>query len=248
MRVQHRQKHRERFLLERFLENAGLLAEILEEREAPDFIIRSEGRSIGVELTEMFISHGTTDNPKQAQESVSTRIVSQAREIYVGSGGQPAHVSIGFAPGRDLRKLNRGRTASDLASFVRSLGLTDGQYIQWRPETIESPLPAEISFVHALGVPNVRMAHWTVPRAGWVAPVTVEALQARVDEKVKRLRNYRDTVSENWLVIFADATKPSGLFDAQSFLEARKVASPFSRTFFYGYPDRVVVELGAQLG
>jgi hypothetical protein len=246
MRAQDRQKQHERFLLERFFEDAALPAEIVDELEAPEFIVQFEGRRIGVEVTELFISHDTTQNLMQAQESISAKIVSRACQIYDASGGLPAHVSVCFGPGRDLRKLNRDRTANDLATFVRTLNLTEWQRVDWRPGDFEGPLPEEISFVHALGVPGREMAHWTVARAGWAAPVTVGALQMRVDEKAMRLPKYRETVAENWLLVIADATKPSGLFDARSQIETGVVSSPFSRTYFYGYPDRMVMNLGAK--
>jgi hypothetical protein len=239
------QKQHERFLLERFFEDAALPAEVVEEREAPDFIVRFEDRFIGVEVTELFISHDTNRNLMQAQESISTRIVSRAQQIYHASGALPAHVSVCFDPGCDLKKLNRDHTANELASFVRSLNLAEWQRADWYPEECDGPLPHEISFVHALGVPSFDMAHWAVARAGWAAPLTADVLQARVDEKSTRLLKYRDIVRENWLVVVADATKPSGLFDARSQFDVAGLSSPFSRTFFYGYPDRAVIKLGA---
>jgi hypothetical protein len=89
------------------------------------------------------------------------------------------------------------------------------------------------------------MAHWSVARAGWVAPLAVTPLQARIDEKAKRLPTYRDTVAENWLVIVANAMKPSQLIEVKDGFDPRRISSPFARTFFYRYPDRAVVELGA---
>jgi hypothetical protein len=239
------QKQHERFLLERFLEAAALEADIVEEREAPDFIVRFEGRSIGIEVTELFISHDPRQDLLQVQESIATRIVSRAQQIYQGSGARPAHVSVCFAPGCDLRRLHRDRTASELAAFVRSLDLGEWQRADWRPEESNGPLPDEISFVHALGIPSFEMAHWAVARAGWAAPLTPEVFQSRVDEKAQRLSKYRDAVEENWLIVVADATQPSGLFDPSSQFDASRVSSPFSRTFFYGYPGRAIIELGA---
>lgn len=89
------------------------------------------------------------------------------------------------------------------------------------------------------------MAHWSVARAGWVAPVTSGALQSRVNEKARRLPEYQNKVEENWLVIVADRTKPSQMFDAKPDFDPRGISSPFSRTFFYGYPETTVIELGA---
>ena len=238
-------KQFERILLERFLEDASLSAKIAEEREAPDFIVCYEGRPVGVEITQLFVSHDQSQNLMQAQEAITGRIVSRAGQIYETSGGPPVHVSVCFRPYSDLRNLNREHTSKELASFVRSLNLSEWEYFDWRPEDSEAPLADEISFVHALGVPSFDMAHWAVARAGWAAPVSVDILQARIDEKSLRLAMYRKIVNENWLVIIADATKPSGLFDTRSEFDVQDVSSLFSRTFFYSYPGRKVIELGA---
>lgn len=239
-----RKKQRERFLLEQFLDAADLHAEILEEREAPDFLIRYEGRLIGVEVTELFISESANLRSLQAQESISARIAARAHALYRESGAPPAHVSVCFGPGCDLRGLNRDRTAILLSTFVQDLNLTVWQRMDWRPKTLNGPLPLEISSLHVLGVPSHDMAHWSVAGAGWVAPLTESSLYPRIVEKAKRLPGYRAITRENWLLVVADRTKPSQLFDLGNNLNARAISSPFSRTFYYGYPEKPVIELG----
>lgn len=54
--ISERRKERERFLIENFIRNANLDAKIIEEREAPDFILCVDGELVGVEVTELFIS------------------------------------------------------------------------------------------------------------------------------------------------------------------------------------------------
>ncbi len=240
-----RQKQRERFLLERFFDALGLPVTIIEDnREAPDFIAQVEGRKIGVELTDVFIHHQTDGNLPQAQESISERIVSSARQLYQESGAPPAHVSVCFSPASDLRQLDRDGTAVSLASFVRGLNLIQWQRVDWRPEQLHEPLPSAISFVHALGVPTFEMAHWAVARAGWVAPLTVGALQSRVDGKADKLLDYQKVVAENWLVVVADRSKPSQLLRAVPDFNPRAIRSPFAKTFYYGHPDKEVIQLG----
>jgi hypothetical protein len=239
-----RQKQRERFLLERFIEAAGFRAEITEERESPDFIVRFYGRAIGVEITELFISHDAGRTLPQAQESISTKIVSRAEQMYQASGASPAHVTVCFGSGCDLSSLNRDQTASALAFFIQRLGLSEWQRVDWRPERLDGPLPHEISFVHALGVPSFQMAHWSVARAGWVASVEIDALQLRIENKAVRLQEYTEAVVENWLIVVADSTKPSQMFEVKPDFDPRKISSPFSRTFFYRYPGKAVIELG----
>jgi len=238
------QKQRERFLLERFIDASLFDVEILEEREAPDFIVRAEGLLVGVEVTELFISHDIHGNTPQAHEANSAQIVAKAQQFYRESGGAPAHVSICFGPGHSLRGLNRDKSAQMLSDYVRGLNLSPGVHINARPEELDGSLPDEISFVHALGVPSFDMAHWSVARAGWVAPLTLATLQERIDAKAKRLSRYKDAIAANWLLIVADARRPSSQIEAKSDFNAQAVLSPFKRTFFYRYPDRFL-ELGA---
>ena len=244
MSVVIRRKQHERFFLERFFEDAALTAEIVEEREVPDFIVRFEKRTIGVEITSLFIANTTPRNLKQEQESISTSIVSKAQKIYETSGARPVHLTVCFAPRRDLRKMNRDSTAEALSTFVRSLNLLDGQRAEWRPEELDGPLPDEISYINALGVPRFEMAHWSVARAGWATPLTTDALQVRVDKKSQRLSAYQKAIDENWLIIVTEGTKPSGLFYLNSQFDASNISSTFSRTFFYNYSNREVIELG----
>src|SRR5437899_2604314 len=185
-------------------------------------------------------------SPLKAHESTSTKIVSLAQSIYQESGAPPAHVSICFSPSASLKDLNREQTARLLATFVHNLGLTCWQRVDMHPEDFEySQFPEQISFLHALGVPNYGMAHWAVARAGWVAPLDIEALQARIAEKSAKLDEYRKVTAENWLVVTSDGTKPSQMFNAPPDFDPSVIISPFSRTFYYGYPDRVLIELGS---
>src|SRR5437764_1048680 len=95
-RVTTQQKQHERFLLEGFLEAAELQAEVVEEREAPDFLVRFESRLIGVEVTKLFILDNANPSSLQTNESISTRIVARAQQLYQNSGALPAHVSVCF--------------------------------------------------------------------------------------------------------------------------------------------------------
>lgn len=243
MSAANRKKQHERFLLERFIEASGLSMQIVNEREQPDFLVHFEERLIGVEVTQLFISHDSNGLLPQAQESISEKIVSRARQVYEAGDAPPAHVSVCFSPGSELRQIDRDGTARQLASFVSGLNLSPWQRADWRPGYPGS-LPYEVAFVHTLGVPSREMAHWGVARSGWVAPVTVEALQSRVDEKASRLSKYQDSVAETWLLVVADGMKPSQLFEVRSDFEAHRVTSPFARAYFYAHPDRAVVELG----
>lgn len=185
-------KHSERFFLERFVEAAGLALDIIEERETPDFLVCVEDRVVGVEVTRLFVAHDTNGPLPQAQESISDGITRTARRLYESKGGSPAHVSIYFSH-RDLRRVDRSQLAASLATFVLDLALVAGKRSDWRWGLGDRILDEHIGFLHTLGVPDRKMAHWSVARAGWVAPVTADVLQERIDKKAQRLAEYQAT-------------------------------------------------------
>jgi hypothetical protein len=117
-------------MLERFIDAAGMSLDILEEREAPDFIVRVEDKVVGIEVTRLFISNDRNGSSLQAQESISLGIVARARKLYESAGGPPAHVSVHFAY-RDLRGIERDHLASSLAAFVLNLDLVPWRRSDW---------------------------------------------------------------------------------------------------------------------
>jgi hypothetical protein len=240
-----RQKRRERFLLERFIEASGIEAQIVEQREAPDFVVQVEDRLVGIEVTGLFVSPGSHGGTLQAQEAISSRIVVKAQQLYQVIGAPPAHVIVCFVPDCDLRDLNRDNASRQLCDWVHALNLSPWQRVDWRPDESHGLLPDEISFIHALGVPTFSMAHWSVARAGWVAPLTTAPLQARIDAKAELLQRYCAVTAETWLLIVADSMNPSSLIEIRSDFDGRAVASPFGKTFFYQHPH-TVLDLGME--
>ena len=241
---ENRKKREELIFLENFLKIAEPEAEIIEtDRESPDFILRQNGRLIGVEVTKIFISNEKGPNTLQARESKASQIISRAQQYYQSSGEPSVSVNIVFHPGYDLTKVLVDSTASLLASFVKDLKLADGQSVSWKPEEAVSPLPDEISYVQVRRVPEASMAHWGMAGAGWVASLSASILQERIDAKKKLLPNYLKEVDEHWLLMVANKTKPSQMLKTPDGLDDFKVQSPFSRTFFYPYPENRIYEL-----
>lgn len=241
-----RKKGRERFLVESFARSSRMDMKVVAETEPPDFIVEFEGRQFGLEVTELFVNALAGPKSLQAFESIATRIARRARALYIASNAPPAHVSVRFMPGADLGRSNREATARAIATFVAGLQVDEGRYVRWYPEDGENTLPDEIAFIHVLGVPNYDMGHWVVPRAGWVAPLTDAIVQTRIDQKALCLPAYREVIQENWLLLVSDRTRPSQLFDLGDKLNPDRIHSPFSRTFFFAYPEDVVLELGGR--
>ncbi|HSV35535.1 MAG TPA: hypothetical protein VLI46_08255 [Ramlibacter sp.] len=237
-------KEREQYLLRSFLDSAGLAAEVVDpDREAPDFVLQFEGRLVGLEVTEIFIANDGGPIEPRARESIGERIAKLARRRYEQLGGKPVHVTIGLTLGGELRDLNRSETAEKLARFLLTIDPKPNQYVAWEPSYDRDPLPPEVHYLHILGVPTWEMAHWYVPQSGWVAPLEEELLQAAIDEKSSKLRDYRLAAPECWLLLASEGWSASQLFDGLPELRPEAIRSPFDRTYFFSAFEKFVLQL-----
>jgi hypothetical protein len=223
-------KERERRFVQSFLRISGLPAKILEEREAPDFLLEFEGRRIGLEVTEVFVEDDGSPIKPKAVESIVDDIVARAKQRYEECGGKPLHVSFGFSRNADMRQLNRREAAEAIASFLLALDPPVDELVKWdRRWPRRDQLPQELSFMNILAVPGATKSHWSTPRAGWVAPLTANFLQPSIDEKSKKIARYQGTVRDVWLLLAIEGRAPSQFFEPSQ--EIPTVASSFNRTY-----------------
>lgn len=225
-----RKKERERRFVQTFLKISSLPAKILEECEAPDFLLEFEDRRVGLEVTEVFIEDdGGPIKPKVA-ESIVDEIVTRARRRYEERGGKPLYVSFGFSRNANMPQLNRREAAEAIADFLLALDPPVDKPVNWerRAHRLDQ-LPLQLLSMRILAVPVATMAHWSTPRGGWVAPLTASFLQPSIDEKSKKIARYQGAVHDVWLLLAIEGRAPSQFFEPSP--EIPTVASSFNRTY-----------------
>ena len=249
-----RQKKRERFFLDRFLEHQGILPTDIQQPDppAPDVLINLEGRKVGIELTELCVrSKKSEAHPQpaeepllQAVESITDLIVSKAREIYFDADNPPVLSTVVFS-NRIAIDQNRDQIAKLIAHKIQSMSLRDPQVVDWRSSedgNEEHPLSELVAFIHTCRVPERRFARWTVARAGIVATLSPEHLQDSIDKKARKINGYKKYAEETWLLIVADRTRPSQKFSIPPDFPLDSLSSPFAKTFYYCYAAEEVLE------
>jgi hypothetical protein len=248
-------KQHERFLLDRFLEHQGITPTNIDPGESPDFLISLDGRAVGIEVTELFIQRcnsGTRllpeDPPLQAIESISTQIVSKAREIYFDANNPPVLSHIVFSTRMtpfDKRKGNQ--IAKLIADQIQSMNRQDSEGCDWRSreDEKENPLSEWVTFISAWRVPEIRFARWSPNRAGFVSTLTPAHLQEAIDKKVPMIDDYKKRAEEIWLLIVADRTRPSQKFSVMPGFPLDSISSPFAKTFYCGYVSGEVLSFEA---
>lgn len=243
--MESKKKKRERGLLEQFLAASEIEAEIVDGLcEAPDFILLVGGRRVGIELTELFVQPGKKRDAPQARESLANKIVLRAREIYLESGSPPAYVSVHFASNCNVSAIDCKETAEQIAAFVKLQKLSPGKAAHWRSQHQDSTLADAIVSINMIGITEPTKARWVCKSGGWTFPMTKEILQKAVDTKSKRLPDYVENVSTNWLLLVSDTAKPSQFFEHPTLEVATSIQSPFDRTYYFGQFDKFVVALG----
>jgi hypothetical protein len=237
-------KHRERHLLECFLKSAGIEPLAIMEHEKPDFILSLPHGKVGIEVTELLKTTHPSAPPERAQESIADQVIEKARRLYEQRGGSPALVSVLFSPGHDLRKVHRDELANVIAVFIEKLAVNNGQRVIWRPGDMDIELPDAVSFAQILGVPSKKYANWSSPRAGWVACLTSEEIGKRISAKAVKLSEYKKSADQVWLLIVADRTRPSQMFEHRGAFDPTALKHPFERAYYYSYPENLILTLG----
>ena len=245
-------KQRERFFLDQFLEIQGISPISVQQFDPPDFLIDLEGRKVGIEVTELFIrtvrskAHHlpTKDILLQELESITDRIVSKAREIYLNAGNPLVLSTIVFS-NRITVDQNRDQISELIAHQIQIMNLPNSQKAQWRSSEDEygHPLSESVTYIHSYRVPERRFARWTVARAGLVTTLTPKHIQEEIGKKAKKLDAYKKHAEEIWLLIVADRTRPSQQFSDAPDFPLDSVSSPFTKTFYYDYVRKRVIDL-----
>jgi hypothetical protein len=255
MKSDDKKKLHEKFLLDRFLEHQGITPTRIDPGESPDFLINLDGRVIGIEVTELFIQRCNSearllpeDPTLQAIESISTQIVSKAREIYFDANNPPVLSHIVFSNRiTPVDKRKGDQIAKLIADQIQSMSRQDSKGAYWRSseDEKENPLSEWVIFISTWRVPEPRFARWSPNSAGLVSILTPARLQEEIDKKASKINTYKKRAEEIWLLIVADRTRSSQKFSVMPDFPLDSISSPFTKTFYYGYVSDEVLSFEA---
>jgi hypothetical protein len=244
-----KKKAREEFWLNQFQSAADLKFEIDDQRELqerPDFLIRYQGRIVGLEVTELQIdrdrgpSKGST---LQKEFSLERSVVSRAQELYFAKKNRTINAMIYFrtGPGQSLQSVNRQDLAKAIVESLRQVDLDPFAQCRLDPYS-NPPIPPPVGFIYARGLPNEITPRWQLVAPGWSKEFQSSDIESLLAEKNALIGRYRETVAENWLLIAADGRNPPGMFRAPEENHADLPSSEYDRTFLLCEPDRFLIE------
>lgn len=190
MRTQHVDKKELEFL---YLLEARLASQIfpygvLEQQERPDFVLHSDGRTIGIEVTQL-----CREAPR-AEAGRLAKVPAKAKEHYSQlADAQAVDVSVAF--GRP-EKISFNALTTSLAKFVHLHQNKVGM-------SFERGLPEGFCWI-GIHEPREPRGCWHAPRVFDAELASRELIESRIAEKNRRLLDYRLSASEVWLLIVND--------------------------------------------
>jgi hypothetical protein len=240
-----RQKRDERARFDLFAELlTGYPMRLLSHDDTPDFLVECQGRTIGVEHTELFgrqtRSARRPHTPVQL-EGIQKDIICKAMRLYLDQASPPVTVKVWFDPGMKRTKLTRGRCktiATELSRFV-------AEWIRTAHTPDEWPRPGdripEISHLSIYG----RHLAWSIENPPLVGPASVSDIQRTIDEKDTKCDAYRRKCDECWLLVAADRYNRAQAFDFSPDDSSLRhcYVSRFERLFFLELGQRWLREL-----
>lgn len=209
------------------------------ESESPDFLVKSPGGIVGVEITRIFRSAEPGDPPPQSQDTERDLIAERA-QTFAGQSMDPVIVDIYFNSRALLTKRDRDNLAKKLVDLVASSmpGLGENRLIENQP-----PVNSQVSHIDAVHIwrPHPLRSHlWQVGDAGIVNDDFAPSLQHLIADKDGKVDCYREKCDSCWLVVVADWRGPSAFFEISDRMVEHTYASLFDRLYFLeGYSGRV---------
>ena len=236
-------KDHERHHLDRFLAASGLFpAQPVQGHEVPDFLIGERPCLVGVEVVQYFRPTDSGNRPLQEQESLRSRLVAQAHELYAGGAGAPVRVSVHFSDYSLLSKQGLRPLAEHIARLVHTCSLEpwEGRELSWEDGLADTPA---IDSLMVYGLPDGFDSEWVAPGFGWVPVLQSDEIQSIIDTKALRLSTYPTDVSLTCLLIVLDGFAVSSMVQVPAETAAHVFPAPFDRLFLFQNFGAKVLEL-----
>jgi hypothetical protein len=197
----------------------------------PDFLVITEEGPLGIELRQLFHPRPDVGPPLQALESNREAVLKQAREMCELDDLPPLFVCVDFDLCTPIPAGRRSLIAHKLFQLCADFLPSEGAPVELKRESLNSKfLPREIRELHIQRIG--RRHHWTDIEAGMVLEDARQLLQNAINEKASKLDSYLRRCNRCWLLLTADAFRPSNFIDIDEATRSHTYESPFEKTYF----------------
>ena len=237
-------KQVERWQFDRFRQIHGALTEgnVVEDEE-PDFLV-SDGRLVGVELTELYWEEASGALPHQAIEALRARIAEAAWRKYDVKGLSPVHVSVHFNPSYVLGKRDVPRLSDAIAdwaaSHIPAAGTSFSEEYEWENRAY---FPKEVDQLSIFNFAGFEESFFSSPGAAFIPELCRNDIERALRLKEPKVETYRTKCEEVWLLINCDGGRLSNVFKLSDGVLDEVFDSSFDRAFLFQHVAEKVHEL-----
>jgi hypothetical protein len=201
--------------------------------DEPDFLVFTPSGVLGVELRQVFRPSSSKSGPAmQALESIRKDVVAEAQKDCELRGLPPLLVDVRFAHHGHLQGARRRDLAHELAGLVAQRVPPEASRVVVERRPFVRELPPEVYELSIARLPPHRSHRWTILEAGMVEEDTRALFQQAMSEKALLFGSYRRRCDRCWLLLVAEALRPSSFIEPDEASIHHHYESPFERTYF----------------
>jgi len=163
--------------------------------DKPDVIVKGE-RSLGVEITNLFLTSGADKSSEQIQRRWRKQVLQRAQTLFLRAGGKRFELSVDFDPLKPVSDIEQ--TARALSSFAGQLTNSESGMVS--PSLFNHIEPIRSIYLNANQYAD---AIWRLTQRFSVPNLSVERLQEVVTEKSKKISEYQPC-DQYWLLVVVD--------------------------------------------
>lgn len=219
----------------------------IESTEEPDFLVRTQGWTVGIELTDLHRETPTGEIPQQASEAMRRRVIARAQALYNAGNHPPVLASFFLHDSIHIKKDEVEPLAEDLANLVIA-NLPEPSSRADVPKDWDDtqPRPSILQSLSINRLDAVTRTFFSSPSATWVATLTREDIERALSSKELKCTTYRTKCDEAWLVINADIESIATWFEFDPEDIKFPFITQFDRVFLVQHFAGKVYELSAQ--
>jgi hypothetical protein len=176
--------------------------------ESPDFLVKTDSETFGIEVTRLFRESQPGRKPLQAQENLVAKIVNTAKNSYETKGLPAAWVTIHFDFNFNRGKNDIQKTADAIFNLVAAKLPREDERLDILPWASEGVFPPGI---HLISVKRYKtpISNWSGPHGSFVPKAEPSQIQKILSSKSPRVEIYRKKCDKIWLIIVIDRLSAS---------------------------------------
>jgi hypothetical protein len=209
--------------------------------EAPDFLFNLNGKTIGIEVTELNVPSRRL--PHRQIESMEDFITSHARDLVVQRSLPFLSVWLFFNIQESIKTDRLRAIAQAVADTVEWSIPKVGERIELEYPSACNVHPREVDQIHIVRHEHAQRQWWRTVRSSRVMRKVAPLFQEAIAQKDKKYSSYRKQCNECWLLLGAEGTSQSSAIRPEKDVFSQKFLSRFERAFFLRLADSQCHEL-----